>query len=252
MISYSLSGKVALITGSSRGIGYAIGRRLAQAGCDVALVSRNDTDVKAAAETLLPLGVRSVGLAADMRITAEAQAVPRTVVDLLGRLDILVNSAGVSIRTPALEVTEDLWDKTLDTNLKGMFFCSQSAASHMVTRGAGSIVNIGSVQSFVAQRNQAPYDASKGGVVMLTKVLAVEWAQYGIRVNCVAPGSIRTEINKEYLSRPENLQKNLSMIPLGRIGDPEDVAGVVAFLCTEDAAYVTGATVLVDGGWTLE
>lgn len=252
MITYDLSGKVALVTGGRKGIGYAIAKRLALAGTNVAIASRNESEVKKAAQSLSAFGVESIGIGADVSNTAEAQQIPLTVIEKFNRLDFLINNAGVSIPTPALEVTEEIWDKILDTNLKGMFFCSQSACRQMIKQGGGTIINIASVQSVVAQRNQAPYGSSKGGIAMMTKVLALEWAQYNVRVNVVAPGSIRTDMNREYLSKPENLQKNLSMIPLNRIGDPDEIAGMVVFLCTDDASYITGTTIFIDGGWTIE
>lgn len=252
MITYDLSGKVALVTGGRKGIGYAIAKRLAQAGANVAIASRNESEVKKAAQSLSSFGVESIGIGVDVSNIAEAQKIPSLVAERFKRLDILVNNSGISIPTPALEVTEKIWDKILDTNLKGMFFCSQSACRQMMNQGGGTIINIASVQSVVAQRNQAPYGSSKGGIAMMTKVLALEWAQYDIRVNVIAPGSIRTDINREYLARPENLRKNLSMIPLNRIGDPEDIAGMAVFLCTDDASYITGTTIFIDGGWTIE
>jgi len=252
MITYDLSGRVALVTGGSKGIGYAIARKLARAGTHIAIVSRHESEAKRAAESLSSLDVKAIGISGDVSIVADIRRIISRVIDTFNRLDILINNAGIAIRTPAVEVTEQIWDTIVGTNLKGMFFCAQCAAQQMMKQNGGIIINISSIQAIVAQRNQAPYAASKGGIVMVTKVLALEWADYNIRVNAIAPGSIRTDLNREYLAKTENLQKNLSLIPLKRIGDPDDIAGMAVFLCSDDAAYVTGATVVVDGGWTIE
>lgn len=252
MITYDLSGKVALVTGGSKGIGYGIARRLAQAGADIAIVSRHESEAMRAAESLGSLNVQSLGIAADVSEVSDVEMILGKIIERFNKIDILINNAGIAIRAPALEITEEIWDKVLDINLKGMFFCAQAAAKRMIKGNGGTVINISSVQFMVGQRNQAPYAASKGGISMVTKVLALEWAEYKIRVNAIAPGSIKTDLNREYLAKPENLQKNLSLIPLRRIGNPEDVAGMAVFLCTDDASYITGTTLLVDGGWTIE
>jgi len=189
----------------------------------------------------------------DVSHISESQASVEDVAKEFGQLDILVNNAGISPRKPALEVTEEWWDAILDTNLKGTFFCSQAAVRQMIrSERGGRIINISSVGSMVAQNALAPYGASKGGINQLTKVLAVEWAQYDILVNAIAPGSIRTDINREYLSVPENLERNLSKICLGRIGNQDELAGAAVFLASQASSYMTGQTIFVDGGWTIE
>ena len=253
MVDFNLSGKVALVTGGSKGIGYAIGKGMAKAGANIILASRHLSEAEEAAKSLTKLGVKTAGIRVDIQDIAQAQTAVDETVRRFGKIDILVNNAGVAIHTPALEVTEKIWDTILHTNLKGLFFSAQAAARAMVKQGKGGrIINIASVGSIVAQRNQAPYGASKGGVIQLTRVLAVEWAVYNILVNAIGPGSIRTDMNREYLANPKNLQYNLGKIPLGRIGMPDEVAGAAVFLASEAASYVTGQTFYIDGGWTLE
>ena len=250
---FSLSGKTALITGGSKGIGYAIGKGLAMAGADVVIVSRHESEARDAAKSLEAFGVKSAGIYVDMSEVSQVQTAVEEIVNRFGKLDILVNNAGISPRKPALEVTEEFWDAVLDINLKGTFFCAQAAARQMIKSGEGGrIINISSVGSMVAQRELAPYGASKGGINQLTRVLAVEWAKHNILVNAIAPGSIRTNINREYLSVQENLERNLSKICLGRIGDQDDIAGAAVFLTSQASGYMTGQTIFIDGGWTIE
>ncbi len=252
MLEMNLEGKTALVTGGNKGIGLSIAKYLGRAGCRVAISGRSQEALAEAHAALTAEGIETVSLTADMSRAEEAKRLPDQVADHFGGCDILVNNAGCSDPTPALDITEESWNRIMDTNLRGLFFCAQSAARLMKGNGWGSIVNMGSVQSEVAAPNQAAYGASKGGIRLLTKVLALEWAQYGIRVNCVAPGSIRTNINRDYLAVEKNLQKNLGKICLGRIGEPDEIAGTTVFLCTEHASYITGTTIFIDGGWTIE
>ena len=252
MLEMNLEGKVALVTGGNKGIGRSIAEHLGRAGCRVAVSGRSEAELESCRNALADQGIDALALRADMSRTEDAKALPIRAADHFGRLDIVVNNAGCSDPTPALDITEDSWNRIMDTNLRGLFFCAQSAARIMKDGGGGNIVNMGSVQSSVAAVNQAAYGASKGGIRMLTKVLALEWAQYGIRVNAIAPGSIRTNINRDYLAVAANLNKNLGKIPLGRIGDPDEIAGMAVFLCTDYASYITGTMVYIDGGWTIE
>lgn len=250
---FSLSGKIALVTGGSKGIGYAIGKGFAMAGADVILASRHIAQAQEAAESLKTFNVQTAGIFMDVSQVSQTHKALDEVVKCFGRLDILVNNAGISPRKPALEITEEWWDAILDTNLKGTFFCAQAAARHMIKLGVhGRIINISSVGSMVAQNQLAPYGASKGGINQLTRVLAVEWAKHNILVNAIAPGSIRTDINRDYLSVPDNLNRNLSKICLGRIGNQDELAGAAVFLASEASSYMTGQTIFIDGGWTIE
>jgi len=169
--------------------------------------------------------------------------------DWQGRLDILVNSAGVNTPLPSLDVTEEVWDKTIDTNLKGSFFCCQAAARKMIPRGRGRIVNITSQMAFVGYYGRAAYCASKGGVTQFTKVLAGEWGKHGVTVNCVAPTFVDTPMTRPMFEDREFLDDVMSRISLGHLGKPSDVAGAVVYLVSEAANMVTGSTILVDGGW---
>jgi NAD(P)-dependent dehydrogenase (short-subunit alcohol dehydrogenase family) len=252
MLEMNLEGKVALVTGGNKGIGRSIALYLGRAGCRVAISGRSQEALAETHAALSDEGIDALALTADMSRTEDARALPERVAGHFGGCDILVNNAGCSDPMPALDITEESWNRVLDTNLRGYFFCAQAAARLMKEKGWGSIINMGSVQSDVAARNQAAYDASKGGIRMLTKVMALEWAEYGIRVNTVAPGSIRTNINRKYLADEANLNRNLSKICLGRIGHPDEVAGMAVFLCTEYASYITGTMIFVDGGWTIE
>ncbi|MDD5698533.1 MAG: glucose 1-dehydrogenase [Victivallaceae bacterium] len=250
---FDLSGRVALITGGSKGIGYAVAQGFAMAGAAVALTSRHGAEAEQAAKSLEAFKVESLGIGADVKDLSQAQSTVLEITGRLGRLDILVNNAAAGSRKPALEVTEEFWDNILDTNLKAAFFWAQAAARQMVKQHKGGrIINISSVGAMVAQRENAPYGASKGGLNQLTRNLAVEWAGYNILVNAIAPGSIITEGNEKHLSNPKSIEHNLSKICLGRIGKPEEVIGAAVFLASEASSYVTGQILYVDGGWTIE
>ena len=257
---FDLSGKGAVVTGGAMGIGQAIAFRLAEAGASVMIA---DIDLEAAnqtAEQIKARGGKAQAIRADVRSAADAKKVAQATVEAFGRLDILVNNAGVYPIFPIKEVSEEIWDKTLDTNLKGMFFYSQAAAEAMIKGGqGGKIVNIASIDALHPGGELAHYNASKGGVVMLTKALALELAPHQILVNAVAPGSIATPgtaaSTDAYLARGgdiEDLAKKFrGRVPLGRVGRPDDIAKVVLFVVSAAADYMTGSLVLVDGGYLL-
>jgi NAD(P)-dependent dehydrogenase (short-subunit alcohol dehydrogenase family) len=240
--------RVALVTGSSKGIGKGIALAFARAGCDIAVNYRSDRDgaVATAAE------IRGAGRAAivTQADVGDSAAVARMFDDVLRefrRIDVLVNNAGVQSWKSLLELQEDEWDRTLSTNLKGCFLCTQLAALHMKERGGGGcIVNIGSGCNKVPFPNLVDYTASKGGIEMFTKSAAVELGRYGIRVNCVAPGAIEIERTREEAGDYAGTWSALT--PLGRIGEPSDVAGAVVFLASDAASFITGQTIWVDGG----
>jgi glucose 1-dehydrogenase len=245
-----LKGKNALVTGSSRGIGRGIALRFAQEGANVAI---NYVGAKEAAEeaqrAVEAFGVRSVILPADISSAAEVRDLVEAAAAALGPLDILVNNAGIEKHAPFWEVTEADYDKVLDVNLKGTFFATQAMVKHLMNGSRqGRIINLSSVHEEVPFPNFTAYCMSKGGMRMFTRNLAVELGSLGITVNNIAPGAIETPINSNLLRNPAKLNALLGHIPLARLGQPEDVAGLAVFLASDDAAYVTGSTYYVDGG----
>lgn len=257
---FDLTGKGGIVTGGGMGIGQAIAFRLAEAGASIMIA---DIDLEAANQTVEQIkasGGKAQAIRADARSAADAKKVAQATVEAFGSLDILVNNAGVYPIFPIKEISEEIWDKTLDTNLKGMFFCSQAAAEAMIKGGhGGKIVNIASIDALHPGGELAHYNASKGGVVMLTKALALELAPHQILVNAVAPGSIATPgtaaSTDAYLARGGDIKdlakKFRGRVPLGRVGRPDDIAKVVLFVVSAAADYMTGSLVLVDGGYLL-
>jgi len=243
----SLNGLAALVTGADRGIGRGIAHALARSGCSVAVnyVGESEQADTVVAE-LRSMGVDAFAVRADVRDARDVDAMVQAVVGRFGRLDLLVNNAGVQTWTPFLQVTEDEWDLVINTNLKGCFLCTQAAARHMVGHGGGSIVNIGSGCNKVPFPTLVAYTASKGGIEMLTKVAALELAPGQVRVNCVAPGAI--EVERTRLERADYAKEMADLTPLGRVGTPEDVADAVVFLASDQARFITGQTIGVDGG----
>jgi NAD(P)-dependent dehydrogenase (short-subunit alcohol dehydrogenase family) len=248
--SFPLSGKVAIVTGGRRGIGKAIALALAEAGADVAICDRviEDGELKVVAEEIQRLGRRSLAVPADIMKKADVDGLVRRVGDEFGAIDILVNNAGMNILAPLLELREDGWDKIIDTNLKGCYLCSQAVAKRMVEQKRGNIINIASTAAMYTAPGMGAYCIAKAGVVMLTRVLAVELAQYNIRVNAVAPSMVKTKFSEPLWSNPEDLKEVESGIPLGRLAEPGDIVGSVLFLASDAASYITGHTIIVDGG----
>jgi NAD(P)-dependent dehydrogenase (short-subunit alcohol dehydrogenase family) len=250
-----LEGKRALVTGAgSRGIGHAIAEALAAAGADVAVHYHGDgAHAAELVDRIRASGRRAVALPADLADPAAGRALVRRAADDLGALDVLVCCAAVLSRVPFLELTEAEWDRIHAVNLRGYFVTAQEAARHMVARGAGGrVIMVSSVNQASVNRGIAHYAAAKGGVMQLAKSMALELAPAGITVNLIAPGTIETDLNREFLAEAANRRAKLGLIPMDRIGRPEDVAGAAVFLASEAAAYVTGATIVVDGGLTLE
>jgi glucose 1-dehydrogenase len=248
-----LQGKTALVTGSSGGIGHGIAVRLAREGASVAVNYRSNAqgadETMAGLRPLLASGAKAILVQADTGSTTDGERLVHECVQQLGGLDILVNNAGVERRAPFWEVTEKDYDEVLNVNLRGVFFLTQSFVRHrMQAKAGGKVINISSVHEDLPFPNFSPYCASKGGLRMLARDLAIELAPLGITVNNVAPGAIETPINSRLLHDPTKLRNLLGNIPLGRLGNVDDVAGVVAFLASADADYMTGATVFVDGG----
>ncbi|WP_135553869.1 SDR family NAD(P)-dependent oxidoreductase [Paenibacillus cymbidii] len=240
--------KVVVVTGASRGIGKATAERFAAEGAQLAIVSNDPVELAATANELTRQGYRAMACEADVSEYAQTAQVVERVVARYGKIDILINNAGIAWEEPFLDITRENWRKMLDVNLNGMFNMAQHAAKQMAKQEEGIIVNMASTNGLVGEANYAHYNASKGGVVLLTKTMAIELARFHIRVNAVCPGYIQTPMS-EAIDDPEFVAAYIrAKIPLGRVGKPKDVAGVFAFLASDDAAFITGETIVVDGG----
>lgn len=247
---FDLTGQVAIVTGTSRGLGQYLARALARAGADLVLTSRKRESLAQFETEIKAKGRRAISLELDVR---NQQSIERMAADAearFGQIHILVNNAGCNIRKPALEVTWEDWNQILETNLRGAFFVAQAVARGMIAKGYGRIVNIGSVTSVFGYAGLAPYGASRGGVRQLTMSLADDWGKHGVTVNCLAPGWFRTEQNKVLYEEREWVEYLIERIPVKRPGAPHDLDGPIVFLASEASRYVTGQTLLVDGGIT--
>ncbi len=250
---FKLDGRVALVTGGNRGIGRAIAAAFAEAGASVAVTSRDAARAeKAAAEIGESTGQKCVGLALDVRDGAGVEAVFGRVVSELGGLDILVNNAGINIRESITDLKDESWHDIIETNLAGAMRCSRVAARGMKEQGWGRIINIGSILSFVGIAQRAAYASSKAGLLGMTRAMALDLAPHGVTVNALCPGVFKTEINRPILNDPGYLKEFLKQIPLGAMGDPTQLMGAAVFLASEASSYVTGAALMVDGGWTVK
>jgi gluconate 5-dehydrogenase len=246
--SFDLTGKIALITGTSRGLGQYLGRALAKAGADLVITSRNAASLKPFQSEIEGLGRKALPLSLDVRNYESIQKMVEEAIARYGKIDILVNNAGCNVRKPAIEVTWDDWNLILETNLRGTFFVAQAVAKHMIPRKYGRIINIGSVTCVAGYAGLGPYGASRGGVKQLTMSLADDWGLHGITVNCLAPGWFKTAQNAVMYENKEWVDYLCDRIPLKRPGQPHDLDGAVVFLASDASAYVTGQTLLVDGG----
>jgi NAD(P)-dependent dehydrogenase (short-subunit alcohol dehydrogenase family) len=251
---FSLEGKVALVTGGSRGIGEATAISFAKAGADVAVTSRKIQDLERVADEVKRLGRKSMAVESHIGRMDHIQPLMDKVVAEFGKIDILVNNAGTNFFMPAIDMTEKGWDAVINLDLKGLFFLSQAAARVMKENGGGKIINVSSVSGLKVQVPTGHYSIAKAGVIMATKVMALEWAQYNIRVNSIAPGAIETRLYDAIFSLlPEDESKAqkeqaAKQIPMGRVGEPQEIADVMIFLASDASSYVTGQTFVVDGG----
>jgi len=245
---FDLSGQVALVTGTSRGLGQYFARALARAGADLILTSRHRETLSAFEAEIQSLGRKAVSLELDVRDYDSIQKMGAAAEAAFGKVDILVNNAGCNVRKPALDVSWDDWNLVVETNLRGSFFVAQAIARGMVARGYGRIINIGSVTSVAGYAGLAPYGASRGGIRQLTMSLADDWGPHGVTVNCLAPGWFKTRQNQVLYENQEWVDYLVERIPLKRPGAPDDLDGAIVFLASEASRYVTGQTMLVDGG----
>ena len=250
MSENALAGKKAIVTGGGRGIGAAIAVALAEAGADVAVIGRTAELLEDTAAAVRALGQSAAVKVADLTDVDSISGVFGELADGLGGFDILVNSAGVQLTAPALDVSEQDWDATIDANLKALFFCCQAAGARFVEVGAGKIINLASTFSEVGFPGFAAYCASKGGVMQLTRTLALEWAPHGVNVNAIAPTAVRTEMNAYLLDDPGFLEAFLPRVPAGRVGQPNDIAGSAVFLASAASDFIHGHLLYVDGGYT--
>jgi NAD(P)-dependent dehydrogenase (short-subunit alcohol dehydrogenase family) len=245
-----LDGRVAVVTGASRGIGRAIALALAEAGADVALAGRDVARLDAVAGEIRGGGRRAVAVPTDVTNRAQVDALVARTVDELGGLDVVVNNSGVVSSLPLLEVTDEEWDRVLDTNLRGVFLVTRAAGRHLVEQGSGKVVNVASNFAFKGVAGHAAYCASKAGVVGFTRAMAVEWARYGVQVNALAPGYVETDLNAEVRADPEAEARIVRSVPARRMGTAGEFGPWAVLLASPASDYMTGETVTIDGGLT--
>ena len=249
---FDLEGKNAIITGASRGIGYGIAECFAKSGVNLILVNRNPQDGANAKKKLNRHGTKVLSIPVDVSQKDRVEDAVNKTIDEFGRIDILINNAAIINRGPLMGLKESEWDQVIDINLKGYFLCGQAVAKQMVKQGGGRIINIASIRSLLVADERGAYCSTKGGIVQLTKAMALEWARHKILVNAIAPGYFSTEIVTKYFGKmPEMEQKVVEGIALGRIGHPSDLHGVAIFLASNASNFLTGEVICVDGGWSI-
>lgn len=248
---FKLDGKVALITGGAQGLGLVMAEALAGAGARIALTSRDRGKAAEAAQSITDAtGVSAIGITADVTDTPQVNDMVQKVIDEFGRIDILINNAGINIRKPIEQFADEDWDAVQNTNLKAPFLCSRAVAKQMKQQRYGRVINLSSMLGSVALPERSAYCSSKGGLLQLTKVLALEWAPYNITVNALCPGPMATPLNTVVMNNPEVNKTFVDNIPLGRWGNPEEIRGAVIFMASDASSFMTGSSIVIDGGWT--
>jgi len=246
---YDLTGKVAIVTGGGRGIGRAIALELARAGASVVVASRTEAELEAVAEEIRGTGGTALAVATDLTISEQIESLVAVSIREFGRVDILVNNAARSYMRPLLDFKEEGWNRIFDTNCKGAFLLSRAVAKKMIGQGGGKIINITTVGAERGGVGLGVYHASKAALKMLTMCMAAEWAPYNINVNAVGPGLTRTEFSRPIWDHPERAKEYLTAVPKGRVAEPEEIAGAVLFLASDDSNFITGQSIYVDGGY---
>ncbi len=249
LADFSLEGRVAMVTGATKGLGLGIARGLAEAGADLVIVSRSQKDCETVAAEMKNKGRFALPCAADLRELSSIQELVKVAVEKFGRIDILINNAGAAVTKPPEDMKEEDWDFVMDLNLKGAFFTAQQVGMQMINQQYGKIINVASIFGFVGDGNVVSYCASKGGLVLITKSLALAWARHNIRVNAIAPGYITTELNKDTLNQEKVFNHLMKNTPAKRLGEVKDVVGATVFLASSASDYMTGQCIVMDGGW---
>jgi NAD(P)-dependent dehydrogenase (short-subunit alcohol dehydrogenase family) len=250
---FRLDGKVAIVTGASRGLGRVMAGALAEAGASVVVTARTPEAAEAAATEIGGSSrLKTLGLAVDVTRADDVEEMVSRTVGAFGRVDILVNNAGINIRGPIETLTEGDWDAVIDTNLKGPWLCCRAVAKLLKSQGSGRVINVSSMLGEISLPDRTPYCSSKGGLTLLTKTLALEWAPYGVTVNALCPGPFLTDINKPLLKDPDVRAAMEAKVPLGRWGDPAELGPAIVFLASDASSFMTGATLFIDGGYTAQ
>jgi len=246
---FNLSGRVAIVTGGSRGIGFSIAEGLASAGATIVIADILTEQGEEAAKKIEAKGFKAKSIPVDVTKRDSVQNLVSKALKEFGQIDILINCAGIILRKPIEEVTDEEWNSLMDVNLRGVFLCSQMVGKEMIKQKQGKIINISSNISQVLQPHRGVYAITKAGVSHLTKVMALEWAPFGINVNAIAPAPTMTDLNRKYFEEhPEDLKERIRSIPLGRLGEPKDYVGVAILLASKASDFITGQTIFVDGG----
>jgi NAD(P)-dependent dehydrogenase (short-subunit alcohol dehydrogenase family) len=250
---FKLNGRVALITGGTKGLGLAMANALASVGADIVLNSRNKAEAEAAARSVAEThGHRALGFEIDVSQPAQVQELVERVVQQLGSVDILINNAGINVRQPTVDLSLEDWQQVVDINLTGPFICSKAVVPHMLKKGWGRIIHISSILGHVGLAGRPAYTATKGALILLTKTQALEFATKGVTVNAICPGPFETAMNKALIDDPEKYKAFVAKIPMGRWGYMHELNGAVMFLASDASSFVTGTTLTVDGGWTAQ